>query len=50
MKVYLSIDDIGLEKKPQDKYEIVGTRKRTANGWQEIEVDQAAAAQHAAYQ
>ena len=42
MKVYLSIDDIGLEKKPQDKYEIVGTRKRTANGWQEIEVDQAA--------
>ena len=30
MEVYLSIDEVGLEKKPQAGYEIVGVRKRTA--------------------
>lgn len=42
MKVYLSMDNVGLARKPQNRFEIVETRKRTANGWQEIEVREAA--------
>ena len=42
MEVYLSIDEVGLEKKPQAGYEIVGVRKRTAKGWRQLEVSEAA--------
>ena len=42
MEVYLSIDEVGLEKNPQAGYEIVGVRKRTAKGWRQLEVSEAA--------
>lgn len=42
MKVYLSIDEAGWKRKPQAKPEIVKVRKRTAKGWQRLEVKEAA--------
>lgn len=42
MKVYLSIDTMGRETKPQKGKEIVETRTRTAKGWRRLEVREAA--------
>lgn len=33
MEVYLSIDTEGRKTKPQNKWEIVSVRERTAKGW-----------------
>ena len=42
MEVYLSIDDIGRAEKPQNKFEIIETRKRTAGKWQKTDIGKAA--------
>ncbi len=41
MKVFLSIDNIGLAEKPQEN-QIVKAKKRAVGGWQEIEIKEAA--------
>lgn len=41
MKVHLSIDNVGLPRKPQGK-EIAAAKKRASERWQEIEISEAA--------